>query len=342
MSRVTTVLAEISAALLGPDVDVDALAQVAKMHPDSSSVHAPGMLVIAGGRRRGRPPVSKSHVKLKDGYLKQARRLAGTAPRPKLQAFGVGKPQPVGKLDDRTKRQLTAGASAVGAAAGLVGTAAGVGAIRRGMRNAPLVLSRKGRLQHGLKHTTKLERGLLAVEPVGLAGEVSATHILHGDTKDKKPKVAKGDEPGDITWSGTFCKFDDDKRLAFGWASVVELNGQPVIDRQGDVIAIDEIEKASYDYMLNSRVGGRMHERTHDDRPVHISDVVESVVFTPEKCTAMGISKELSGRWWLGMKVREDDDWQRVKKGEWTGFSIHGKGLRKSTTVEELMAGLAT
>jgi hypothetical protein len=333
MSGVTTALADVSAALLGPEIDAAVLARVAKMHPDASSVHAPGMLVIAGGRRRGRPPVRKSYAKLKAGYLQQARRLAGTAPRPKLQAFGVGKPQQVGKLDDQTKRKVTAAGSYAGAGVGAFGAGVAVNEIRRNTRAAG------GALRTGLKATPRTTRWLLPAEVAGVGIESAAGHILHGDTK--KPKVAKGDEPGDITWSGTFCKFDDDKRLAFGWASVVELNGQPVIDRQGDVIAIDEIEKASYDYMLNSRVGGRMHERTFDDRPVHISDVVESVVFTPEKCTAMGISKELSGRWWLGMKVREDDDWQRVKKGEWTGFSIHGRGLRKSTTVEDLMAGLA-
>ena len=295
MSGVTTAFADVSAALLGDLVDVDGLLEVAKMHPDASSVHVPGNLVIAGGRRKRRSPVEKGTGALVRGFVAQARRLSGTTPLPQ-------------------------------------GTQAAV-------RPKAIAAGKGARADFNAFAGTKTGKAVL----IGTAGTAALKGARRkGGQQYDEYGYAKRDEPGDITWGGTFSKFDDDKRLAFGWASVVELNGQPVIDRQGDVISIDEIEKASYDYMLNSRVGGRMHERTADDRPVHVSDVVESVVFTPEKCTAMGISKELAGRWWLGMKVREDEDWQRVKKGEWSGFSIHGKGLRKSTTVEELMAGLST
>lgn len=293
MSGVTTAFADVSAALLGDLVDVEGLAAIAKMHPDASEVHAPGMLVIAGGKKRKR--VQKAGISprgLVQGFLQQKRRLAGTAPLPQV------------------------GEKAVDAKS-----------IARG---------RAARADFDRFASTKTGKAVLIV-----GGAKAALHTFGGQKQDPY-YYSKADEPGDIVWGGTFSKFDDDKKLAFGWASVVSLNGQPVIDRQGDVISVDEIENAGYEYMLNSRIGGRMHERTADDKPVHVSDVVESVIFTPEKCTAMGISKELSGRWWMGVKVREDEDWQKVKKGEWTGFSIHGKGLRKSTTVEELMAGLST
>lgn len=316
MTGVTTALADVSAALLGEFIDAEGLSAIAKMHPDASGAHAPGMLVIAGGRKKRRLTKRDSHAALREGYLQQGRRLAGTAP-------------PAQPHGDSRKRAVTAGLSAVGAGAGVGGLAYGAHDMRTAVRE-------------GRKIPLKT-KALVPLEIAGLGGEVMATRILHGDAKKAKlQKFEPKDAPGDIVWGGTFSKFDDSKRLAFGWASVVELNGQPVIDRQGDVISVDEIENAGYEYMLNSRIGGRMHERTADDKPVHASDVVESVIFTPEKCTAMGISKELSGRWWLGVKVRGDDDWDSVRKGELTGFSIHGKGLRKSTTVEELLAGLST
>lgn len=147
--------------------------------------------------------------------------------------------------------------------------------------------------------------------------------------------------PDEVTFGGTFSKFDDDKRLAFGWASVVELNGQPVVDRQGDYIALEDIENAAYVYVKKSRVGGDMHRRTRDefgkDVPHKVGELVESVVFTPEKCEAMGISKALAGKWWIGMHVEDDDAWQEVKLGKRAGFSIHGKGLRKDISYDSLM-----
>lgn len=147
--------------------------------------------------------------------------------------------------------------------------------------------------------------------------------------------------PEEVTFGGTFSKFDDDKRLAFGWASVVELNGQPVVDRQGDYIALEDIENAAYVYVKKSRVGGDMHKRTRDemgrDVPHKVGELVESVVFTPEKCEAMGISKALAGKWWIGMHVEDDDAWREVKLGKRAGFSIHGKGLRKDISYDSLM-----
>ena len=44
----------------------------------------------------------------------------------------------------------------------------------------------------------------------------------------------------------TIAKLDEDKRQVFGWASVVTKNGQPVVDRQGDVIPVETLEEAAY------------------------------------------------------------------------------------------------
>lgn len=140
-----------------------------------------------------------------------------------------------------------------------------------------------------------------------------------------------------VVWEGTFSKFDDDKQLAFGWASVVEINGQPVVDRQGDYISADDLEDAAYKYMLESRKGGHMHRRDELDQPVGVSDIVESVVFTPEKIAKMGLPSSTPVGWWIGTKIHDSGVWQEVKKGNLGGFSIHGKGRRQEIPMDQLM-----
>lgn len=141
----------------------------------------------------------------------------------------------------------------------------------------------------------------------------------------------------DLVLRGEISKVDEDKRQAFGWASVAEIDGVPVDDLQGDRISIEEIEKSAYDYMLNSRVGGAMHQRIGkgiDMGPVHVADTIESFVVTPEKLVAMGLAPDaLPHGWWLGQQINDEVSWQKVKSREWTGFSVHGSGVRKEVAV---------
>jgi len=119
------------------------------------------------------------------------------------------------------------------------------------------------------------------------------------------------------------AKVDEDQRLVFGWASVVETeDGSPLEDLQGDVIAPDELESAAYRFVLDSRKAGEMHERTEG-----IGRLVESFVLTAEKADALGISKR-SG-WWVGFKIDDDETWAKVKKGDFRMFSIGGKARRE-------------
>jgi len=131
----------------------------------------------------------------------------------------------------------------------------------------------------------------------------------------------------DVIFHTEFAKMDTDKREVFGWASVVELNGQPVEDRQGDIITPEELERAAYSYVQKSRVGGRQHQR-EGDSPFHASDMIESLVLTKEKVEKMGLPASTPLGWWVGYKVHDDDTWSAIKKGDLTGFSIHGRGRR--------------
>lgn len=126
--------------------------------------------------------------------------------------------------------------------------------------------------------------------------------------------------------SGTFSKLDPERRLAFGWAYVSERDGQVVTDHSGDFIdnaALSELEDAAYEYVLTSREADDMHERFEG-----VAKLVESVMFTPEKLSAMGLPETVIG-WWVGFRVSDDDVWQKVKSGEYAAFSIRGTGVRE-------------
>ncbi|MCM1497291.1 MAG: XkdF-like putative serine protease domain-containing protein [Clostridium sp.] len=123
-------------------------------------------------------------------------------------------------------------------------------------------------------------------------------------------------------------KLDDDKRLVFAWASVIEKNGEPVVDLQGDVISSDELEQAVYNYVIDSRDAGEMHFRKG------VGTLVESIVFTKEKQEALGIDLGKVG-WFVGFKITDDQVWESVKKGKYAMLSIGGRGVREKIDEEE-------
>jgi hypothetical protein len=122
-------------------------------------------------------------------------------------------------------------------------------------------------------------------------------------------------------------KIDEEQRLVFGFASIVEQGGQEVIDLDGETIAIAEIEKAAYEFLERSREAGRMHESLGHGH------VVESFVITAEKAEALRGGGVLKGDfdaagWWIGFRVTDDDTWEEVKKGRLPMFSIGGAAER--------------
>lgn len=137
--------------------------------------------------------------------------------------------------------------------------------------------------------------------------------------------VAKADN---MTIEGEVSKSDADKRQVFGWASIVEKDGVPVVDLQGDYISVDEVEKAAYEYVQKSRKGGNMHARNGED-PHHVSDMIESFVLTPEKKEKLGMPESTPTGWWVGFQVHDEETWDQIKTGKRPAFSIHGRGKRQ-------------
>lgn len=148
--------------------------------------------------------------------------------------------------------------------------------------------------------------------------------------KPRKPRTfvetfdAEGDADifaikGEDRTIGTFkaVEFQPDQQLIFGWASIATKGGKLVVDKQNDVIEPEELEKAAYDFVLEARDHGHMHQTVGTGR------MVESMMFTEEKQKALGIALGFEG-WWVGFKVDSEAVWQAHKRGELPEFSIGG------------------
>ena len=118
-------------------------------------------------------------------------------------------------------------------------------------------------------------------------------------------------------------KLDPAQNLVFGWASVaITVDGETVIDKQGDIIPTDELEQAAYDFVLKWREADSNHDR------ITKGHVVESLVVTPEKLEALGLpAGSLQTGWWVGFKV-DPATFAKVQSGEFQMFSIEGTAQR--------------
>lgn len=145
------------------------------------------------------------------------------------------------------------------------------------------------------------------------------------DLIQKSACYQKEKEPDGIV-KGRFkiAKSDDDKMLAFGWASVsARIDGEVIEDWQSDIIEPEELENAAYNFVELYREGGEMHERGG------AAVLIESIVFTEEKMQAIGIpAGMLPVGWWIGFKVIDRDVWEKVKDGTYPMFSIEGEAER--------------
>lgn len=130
----------------------------------------------------------------------------------------------------------------------------------------------------------------------------------------------------DIKQKFNIFKTDDDKRLVFGWANVaIRVDGEQIQDLQDDLIDPENLEEIAYDYVLNFRAGGEVHNPDLRNK----ARLVESCVFTTEKMAAIGLPEGILPQgWWVGFYVDDDEAWDKIKTGEYRMFSIEGTGQR--------------
>jgi hypothetical protein len=169
--------------------------------------------------------------------------------------------------------------------------------------------------------------------------EVTFDRVVLSIGTARKEYVLAGVEKNDFTIEGDIVKVDRAQHLVFGWFSVTEVHGRIIEDTQEDLIKEATIEDSAYEFVLNERKGGAMHEYGKDDEVKVIGQLVESVVFTHEKQEAMlqslkeqGIDAELNLHavaWWGGFFIQDSDVWDKITTGHLRAFSIGGKGSRK-------------
>lgn len=158
--------------------------------------------------------------------------------------------------------------------------------------------------------------------------------IKENSSKDNRLDALRGLAKS-IEVEGEIAKLDADKRQCFGWASKVKVDGRSIVDKQNDMIDINDIEDAAYRYVQNSRIGGNMHRRDSDGQPYRAAEMIESMVFTPEKIEKLGLPPDFPHGWWIGLQVHDPDTWAEVRSGAKTKFSIHGSGVRKDVLIND-------
>lgn len=135
-------------------------------------------------------------------------------------------------------------------------------------------------------------------------------------------EMEKADMSEDVTKTADILKVDTERRIVWGWASVCTMKGDLVTDRQGDRIAPSQMEKMADRFMRSARAAKAMHYG--DD----VGEVIHSFPMTKELADAFGIQSDREG-WITGTYIKSDEEWDKVRKGEYKGLSIGGRARRK-------------
>ena len=115
-------------------------------------------------------------------------------------------------------------------------------------------------------------------------------------------------------------KVDADLGLVFGYAIVCKNGGEEYFDLQGDHIPEQAMLESTFAYMSGSRVAKDSHQGDA------IGQVVYGFPLTDEISKSLGITVEKTG-FVIGMRPRSDI-MEKFASGEYTGFSIGGRGER--------------
>jgi len=111
-----------------------------------------------------------------------------------------------------------------------------------------------------------------------------------------------------------------EQQIAYGWASVVSIDGKELVDKQGHVITSAEMEKMANNFMMSQRVAKEMHTGGS------VGEVIHSMPITKQLMETLNLKGDTEG-WLIGVKINDPDVWKRVKDGTLKAFSIGGKGV---------------
>lgn len=129
--------------------------------------------------------------------------------------------------------------------------------------------------------------------------------------------ITKGDDGTvNFTSQGKILKADTETHYITGvvYEPMVE-------DAHGNYMSADEIKKAAYNY---TKEGSKI-DIQHSFEQVSKADVVESYIAPCD----MTVNEEVvkAGTWLMTVEVTDTEIWEKVEKGEITGFSMGGIGI---------------
>lgn len=107
-------------------------------------------------------------------------------------------------------------------------------------------------------------------------------------------------------------KLDAERGILWGWASSAD-----IVDLQGEVIPLEELENAVYAFMED------YYLQTAEMRETHKEGAIDAVI----------VESTLEWRaghlmWWVGVKLRTEELRQAARDGDISGFSIGGRAQR--------------
>ena len=128
-------------------------------------------------------------------------------------------------------------------------------------------------------------------------------------------------------------KADQAQGLVTGWVSVVATpDGTPIIDSDDDVIPAEELEIAVQKAMVARGTGAGAVGDMHVPELSGAGDLVETMVFTPEKYDALGIPRGPMG-WVATFKVDPKSQlFADIASGKRAELSLEGS----AATAEEV------
>ena len=174
------------------------------------------------------------------------------------------------------------------------------------------------------KHETVVALGKISKTLIGDAASFTLPHpralLLFGNSGevDRKTRAIKKQlSENKIAKSVRLhiVKANEEKKLVYGIVLEPETT-----DLQMDVIGKSEIETAAHEFLKSFRVVGDNHNA------IAKASVVESYIAPTDG--EMNGKPYTAGSWIMAVKVDDDQMWEALKGGDYTGFSIGGSAER--------------
>ena len=109
-------------------------------------------------------------------------------------------------------------------------------------------------------------------------------------------------------------KIDEEQRIVWGEIYVPDLP-----DTQDEFMSASDIEKRAHKFLMEGKSVGCVDV-------MHDNEVRESC-FIVESWISRGDPTYINGSWVVGMKILDDELWEKVKTGEFNGFSMQATVL---------------